>query len=1179
MDQSVVSKAMESILNFGRTASPALQDATSTQYSSVFNSVENTQSGLQSTDAPSDQSLLLDAIDGIDVSTISQSIQSSDEPSKHQSDRQFIPRSTYFTRPLSLEPGSRTPFQFQKAVLPSFNTKPIRGPAATTGTVRKGSRASSGDPESQGFEVDLSQIITSSAGTNLEPEPESPRSHVGSGSPNDNTQQENRIQSPQISATLDHRPVDSNPIAKPSMVQPIRAGSPNGHSVRSEGHTPDRRIDGSLQTNNTVADVRDTDENDSDGDSIMMEGPTLVNVDSQSHDTAHGSSRSLSPSSIRMESTMDQPMFTGPQSPKSDPIEPQVVSRHSTDDEVMGAPKHLTDKTAADTLSGDTNTSSLSKAQEALLVALKIDMQREKQENAALRAQRQAKITEIEDLEMIITTLHENWKKAEDGQAIQKQELRKFRELAPHWKDKIKKLSDFVKGLTNDHARLRDNEARFQEQQRELHGYKEMLNRKLEETVEATHVERQYFKVQLAEAQDNMKRLEKACAASTSDLSIKCTELEAEKVVNARLQESIAKLNAYHDTILEKLSQQEDVLTSQVTALSELIRSTTANASTASHVDLKDSVEKCLFLLQQPHENDKAGLDELRRIDQWIQGHGDLLANLATSSQTVTRTVSDLRDELISDVGSRFEKLASVLEADRPLREHVVDLREIKATVTERLTSTQTNLVECRAQVSMLQAQDREQRQKISNLEAEAKTLRTLPYESTLQALRLRETEAKCVDMETRLTTHQAQLNDAETELNGKQTRNHELEANLAAAKSSLADLQSRVHGAESERNRLENQSVIDKQTIEAMSKNHDEKVRSLEHQLSEARTDLMVEEGKLVQLRVDKDNEISDKTAKIAKAQQEIEDERRRSKEFSAGNSVAQEKLLELHRKAIMDSRTISELQNAIVKLSQDKAEQEKELSQVRAELQNQMDNEILDEECDSTHDTAPGDNGTQYASLSGLIQGSQAFQTLAPSPNESQQSDMLKLLSQNLPKIGPQLSHKTSDANAPSNMSREVRSATEPSTPRTPDQPSAASLPDSQTLLVDASQSNVWTVHRSASRVESQSVTSRILTSNGQRASTSQDSQQGCLDTTQSSVDGVSTLQAAPEAPEAPKKPQSKRRKPPAQHSTKDNGGQAKRRRVDEVQKFNLGPTQTSPVHPESNLRKKVTRRSTKP
>ncbi|KAL8715729.1 MAG: hypothetical protein Q9220_000396 [cf. Caloplaca sp. 1 TL-2023] len=1176
MDQSVIAKAMESISMFGRRASPATQDATSTQYSSVFDSVENTQPGLHSTDtAPPLQGLRQEAINGPDVSTPSGSKPNTDQPTQGGFKRQFVPSSTHFTRPASLQPSPSVGFQFQKAVLPSFNTKPTRGPAVAKETANIASGSSIGDPGSNGHDIGLSQIITSSAGTSPEPELPSPNSNVGRPL-HDNAQHEPQIQSSKSSTTGNHCPLNPIDVTKHNVPQSTRSWSPSGFSDRSEAPTPSVRLSRTARTNTPVANIQNATENDSDGDSLMMEGSTLVNANPPLRDTAHECSKSSSQPSTRAEAALDQLEPALSRLPDFSMMERSASPRHSTADEVMNTREQSMEETPAH-VPGERNVSSLSQAQEALLVALKIDMQREKQENAALRAQKHAKTVEIEDLEMIIAILNENWKKAEDCQATQEQEIRKFRELAPRWKDKIQSLSDLVNGLTNDHARLRDNESHFQEQQRKLHEYKESLNLKLEETIETTVAERKRFKVQLVDAQENIKRLEQANTTCTSDLSIKCTELETEKVLNASLQESVGRLNSYHDIVLAKLAQQEEILTNQISASSDLMRSNTANAVAISNKDLKESVQQCLSLLQQPHHTNMTWIDELHRIDRWIQEHGDQMAHLASSCQISMETVSDLRNQLMSDTDSRYGKILTAFEANRPLREQITELREIKATINERLTSTHTNLVECRMQVSMLRTRDKEQQQKISDLEAEAKTLRDLPYESTIQTLRLRDAELNHADMDKKMAMHQAQLNNAENELECERIRNSEIEANLAAAKFSLADLQSRVDRAVAEKDRVELQSAAEKEALQAqLTISYDEKaseVKRLERQLSVTEAALKTEKEKSKELRIDKDKN----RAQHAEAQRELEDEQRISKQLRDDNIAARANLQEKQRKADMESWTISELQKEITKLVEERAEQGEELRRVRAELNNQLADEMLDEESDSTHGITSQDRRVQDPLLVGSLPSSLALQTLAPPSNESQESDILRKLSQNLCKNMRQSSKEPNDANPSSTIPRESRDTmAEASIPRTPEQPSAVSLPDSQSLLMDSSQSSIRTTQRSESRTESQSTTSRVLASNNHQPTASHTPKPGFLGSTRSSGNEVSTPHPARANSEALDEPRPKRRKLSTQDRA-SNGG-SRRRRIDEVHKFNLGPTQASPIHVGSNLRKKVTRGSTR-
>lgn len=93
--------------------------------------------------------------------------------------------------------------------------------------------------------------------------------------------------------------------------------------------------------------------------------------------------------------------------------------------------------------------------------------------------------------------------------------------------------------------------------------------------------------------------------------------------------------------------------------------------------------------------------------------------------------------------------LKASIKTEQNLSEQVVDLREIRATVKERLQASETALAESRHTVIGLQRKEEQLNQEIMILKGEVLALRAQPSEDADVVTRLREIESLNLDLET----------------------------------------------------------------------------------------------------------------------------------------------------------------------------------------------------------------------------------------------------------------------------------------------------------------------------------------------------------------------------------------------------------------------------------------------
>ena len=112
----------------------------------------------------------------------------------------------------------------------------------------------------------------------------------------------------------------------------------------------------------------------------------------------------------------------------------------------------------------------------------------------------------------------------------------------------------------------------------------------------------------------------------------------------------------------------------------------------------------------------------------------------------------------------QLRALSSNLTAEQNLSEQVMDLREVKATLRERLQATETALREARIEVVALQCKDREQSHKIVAYETERAKPKQ-PIDNSHILLRLQEVDSRNRDLQRELENMQTQAASLSTQL------------------------------------------------------------------------------------------------------------------------------------------------------------------------------------------------------------------------------------------------------------------------------------------------------------------------------------------------------------------------------------------------------------------------------
>lgn len=615
MADPVLRQAVANITSFGRRASPPTEDTQSTQYTDAFGDV------LQADLVPA-------LVQGPTSTT--QSTRTDDPGTSHILNTQATTVPTIFSISRELDTSPAHGFSFGKAVMPAINTRLTKGPAAI---LQK-------KAEQQSPDLNLAPTLISSISSTAESVPTTSQSekNVRHSSTNHATPEPHETTSLQgtesqpskfpihLVAEAAQRLADEGQekgFPEPNRTSPYRVDAKDSATTQAPAaHIPDSirsAAEAPSEPRSTNTDDPHHEEN-----TAMIDGPTLVNESPAYHTSSKTSSRASSPSPSLGRSRQSYSRAPSNRSFDHESLDRSVLRGLQAAGKVQkrrSAPRH---KPLAPLESLRVSASETAPIDpEDLLKALTICYRNQKQQRAELRAKEKEKDDAIAEFKMIITFLDSQLQESNEQVSKQEAKLLKYRQLVPGWQDKVKKLSNFVKGLNNDHARLRDDARSIQGEQQNIKLHKEAIDKMLKESVGALENERLHHRERLLKAHHRTEMAEQALNARNIDLQSETTRLRAEQDRSMNLEDSLDKFASNRGDIIVKLANQEAIISSKIASLDETIADAIRNASTSGHQDPNPKLEECISLLKEPQAVDPAYAEDVQKLDISIKENGD----------------------------------------------------------------------------------------------------------------------------------------------------------------------------------------------------------------------------------------------------------------------------------------------------------------------------------------------------------------------------------------------------------------------------------------------------------------------------------------------------------------------------------------------------------------------------
>ncbi|KAL8978348.1 MAG: hypothetical protein Q9205_006044 [Flavoplaca limonia] len=869
MGDSVLRQAVANITSFGRKTSPPTDGQQSSQYTDAFGDLPQSDLFPTPVEGPlvsSDEHTAIDTkTTGVTQSTQMEDTNAAPSP-KPQATATLAP----FALSKSLDTSPAHGFIFGKAVKPAFNTKLTKGPAALPPKVAEQQSA-----ESNPTPAPTSHTPPDVSDVQVMLQPERQLQSAGNNDPEPHRASKGLCTKPQQAESTGQQVHEitrssSNEGQERVLHQPRGTSQQLSNSkdstITSHALTEDilEASEAAAKANISVPTVNIHDGQEDD-DTAIIDGPTLVNNGSGYHTTSQISSRSSSPSPSLGRSlqsygrTVSNRSFGSAPSNRStgqETLDRSILQGKQPASKIRKRRAGSEHRSLAHPESLRQATSEIAPVDpEDMLKALTVYYRKQMQQRAESRAKEKEKDDTIADFKNIIILLDTQLQGSVKQVSKHEAELLRYRELVPGWQDKVKKLSNFVKGLNNDHARLRDDAQLILGEQQKIRSHKESIDKKLKESVQALEKERSYQHNRLLKAHHRTELAEQIVNARTMDLQSKDTSLRLEQDRIMTLQNSLNKLAANRKDLLVKLANHEAAMGSKIAGLDKTIADAIHDASTREPHELGSKVEECILLLKEPRNVDSVKTEDVQKLHNSIKDNGDRILQLASICHDSLNNTSNLEGRIVSDIEAQIQKLTPSITASQPLEQQLQDLQKVKATILERLQATETHLADSRSKLTTSECEEKAQLQKVAALEAQLRTLSTQLQESPLMALRLHDSEKQCQELNQQLSAYQLRLEDAKSDIASRQSENADLEDSLQAARAEIAELRAAVDTVSLEKFAIEGQAKLDKERLHeyhskqfslksADFRNEIHRLRNVEKDLHASRAEIAMLEG-----------------------------------------------------------------------------------------------------------------------------------------------------------------------------------------------------------------------------------------------------------------------------------------------------------------------------------------------
>ena len=259
--------------------------------------------------------------------------------------------------------------------------------------------------------------------------------------------------------------------------------------------------------------------------------------------------------------------------------------------------------------------------EEDLLQILLYRKQQEKKARDFAKAVHQTKEAELQNTKRAYTLLRSQMEEVSKREILQRTELAKYEKVLPGWKIKARKLEDYLKGLTNDHHKLRDDAQSMQRQQLVLRNEKAVIIADIEEARSAIECHTPGITTILSEARHQIDLLNQSQQAQARRAQENAELLGIEQERSQKLEQEISKISSNQQQMIDFLHVQRSEM---IEKLSEALKSKSTmlgSESVENQACTMHLLDRCTKMLEELKTIEYTQTDDLQRLDSSIKGY------------------------------------------------------------------------------------------------------------------------------------------------------------------------------------------------------------------------------------------------------------------------------------------------------------------------------------------------------------------------------------------------------------------------------------------------------------------------------------------------------------------------------------------------------------------------------
>lgn len=251
--------------------------------------------------------------------------------------------------------------------------------------------------------------------------------------------------------------------------------------------------------------------------------------------------------------------------------------------------------------------------EEDLLQVLLTRYNRDKQEKEQIRSHH---ATEIHLLETISLSLWDRLGDSEQRRVDQESELSKYRAKQPKFASQIKKLQDYVKGLTNHQHGLRDSFISMQRLQSATRESKQQIDMSLQEVrATASDVDSRAANA-LKDAGREIENLARVVQDQKAQFQKDAELLQHERERSQKLELEVAKINASQQQSMHIFAQHANCVVQKMNSMLEKTEELQTIQQPGSLDEVNATLGQCLSSLDKLREAQDIKVDHLSDLDE-----------------------------------------------------------------------------------------------------------------------------------------------------------------------------------------------------------------------------------------------------------------------------------------------------------------------------------------------------------------------------------------------------------------------------------------------------------------------------------------------------------------------------------------------------------------------------------